>query len=184
MTLLKKYALGALVASLSVAGFAKEHPMGPAQEVYGMEIASVYLQPITMDMQMGLPADESDVHLELDIHATKDNPNTLAEGWWVPYLTVKYQVEKLDKRTKQVQSVQSGELLPMVASDGPHYGINAKLQGEGLYRIKYQVFPPNMNKQVDFGRHIDEETAAPEWFNPFQVEWEFPWAGPGEKGSY
>ena len=173
-----------LLPAMVTTAMAKEHPMGPAQEVEGMEIASVYLQPITMDKQMGLPADQAEAHIELDIHATKDNGNTFAEGWWVPYLTINYKLDKIDNRTKKVIASQSGELMPMVASDGPHYGSNVKLMGPGLYRIKYRIQPPSDNKHIEFARHIDKETAAPEWFKPIDLEWQFPWAGPGEKGSY
>lgn len=173
-----------LLPALATTAMAKEHPMGPAQEVEGMEFASVYLQPITMDKPMGLPASSSDAHVELDIHATKDNKNALAEGWWVPYLHVSYEIEKIDNRNKKVLAYQSGDLMPMLASDGPHYGANVKLMGPGLYRIKYHITPPNDNPDVEFARHIDEETAGPEWFKPIDLQWQFPWAGTGEKGSY
>lgn len=162
---------------------AKEHPMGPAIEKNGMEIGAVYLQPITMDMPMGLPANKADAHIELDIHATKDN-EIFAEGWWIPYLTATYKLEKIDPKTKKAKVVDQGELMPMIASDGPHYGRNVKFAGAGNYRMTYHILPPGQNKQIHFGRHIDKETAAPEWFAPFDVQWEFPWAGPGEKGSY
>lgn len=177
------FALLAL-SMLATPAFAKEHPMGPAQEINGMEIASVYLQPIVMDKPMGLPAEKSDVHIELDMHATKDNKNALAEGWWIPYLAITYDLEKINNRTKKVIARQSGELMPMIASDGPHYGANVKLMGPGYYRITYHVKSPSDQPDSHFARHIDKETAAPEWFKPFDLQWQFPWAGPGEKGSY
>ena len=174
-----------LLPAMIAPAFAKEHPMGPAQEVQGMEIAAVYLQPITMDKDIGLPAAQADAHIEVDIHATKDNANTFSEGWWIPYLTVSYELDKIDNRTKQVLTRQSGVLMPMIADDGPHYGSNIKfLGGPGLYKITYHIAPPSDNPNVLFGRHIDKETAAPPWFKPFNATWEFPWAGPGEKGSY
>lgn len=185
MKILKKGALVALLLPALVStAMAKEHPMGPAQEVEGMEIASVYLQPITMDMPIGLAADQADAHIELDLHATMDNKNALAEGWWVPYLSISYDLEKINNRTKKVLSSQSGEMMPMLASDGPHYGANVKLMGPGLYRIKYHIDPPSSKSASHLPRHIDKETAAPEWFAPIDLEWQFPWAGPGEKGSY
>lgn len=180
---MKKVLVGAIAAALSFSVLAKEHPMGPAKEVEGMEIGSVYLQPITMDMQMGLPADKADAHIEADIHATQDNTH-FAEGWWIPYLTINYTLEKIDTKTHKVLDSQTGELTPMIASDGPHYGSNVKLMGPGNYKITYKILPPGDNKQIHFGRHIDEETAAKPWFKPFEVSWEFPWAGKGEKGSY
>lgn len=174
---------GAILATLNFTAMAAEHPMGPAQEVNGMEIGSVYLQPITMDKQMGLPADKAEAHIEADIHATKDNMH-FAEGWWVPYLTISYKLEKVDTKTHKVLETQEGMLMPMVADDGPHYGSNVKLMGAGNYKITYKILPPGDNQKEAFGRHIDEETAAKPWFEPFEVSWEFPWAGEGEKGSY
>lgn len=176
--------LALILPIMSFSAMAKEHPMGPAKDIDGMELASVYLQPITMDKKVGLPADEADAHIELDIHATKDNKNTFAEGWWIPYLTVDYTLEKISEKTHKVVDTQKGELMPMIADDGPHYGLNVKFMGPGLYKITYRIYPPSDNKKVVFGRHIDNATAAPPWFKPFDVSWEFPWAGPGEKGSY
>ncbi len=53
-----------------------------------MEIAGVYLQPVTMDNGSGhshhLPAVDADIHLEADIHATENNPtenNPKATGY-------------------------------------------------------------------------------------------------------
>ena len=60
-----------------------------------MEICAAYLQPITMDPEgMMRKASDSDVHLEADIHAVKNNPTGFAEGDWMPYLQVKYELTK------------------------------------------------------------------------------------------
>ena len=60
-----------------------------------MEIGAVYLQPITMEPEgMMRKASDSDVHLEADIHAVKNNPTGFAEGDWMPYLQVTYELTK------------------------------------------------------------------------------------------
>ena len=52
-----------------------------------MEVAAVYLQPIEMEPAgMMRAAKDSDVHLEADIKALKDNKNGFAEGDWIRYL--------------------------------------------------------------------------------------------------
>ncbi|MEO8407035.1 MAG: iron transporter, partial [Oxalobacteraceae bacterium] len=86
-----KKSLGTLLfSSLALiisAAHAAETPIGKHQILHGMEIGAVYLQPIKMDPEgmMG-KVETSDIHLEADIHAVKDNPNAFAEGDWVPYL--------------------------------------------------------------------------------------------------
>eukprot|EP01037_Dinobryon_pediforme_P027628 gene27628-30591_t len=91
---------GALVASIFAlaagAASAKEYPIGQPQSKNGMEIGAVYLQPIEMDPPgMMRDAKDSDVHLEADIKAEKGNPNGCAEGDWIPYLGVVYELQKL-----------------------------------------------------------------------------------------
>ena len=34
-----------------------------------------------------------------------------------------------------------GDMMPMVASDGPHYGDNVKLKGPGKYKVKLIIYP-------------------------------------------
>jgi periplasmic iron binding protein len=78
-------AAGAIAAGCSAA--AKEYPIGAPQEKNGMEIAAVYLQPIEMDPPGVMrSAQDSDLHLESDIKAAKDNKNGFAQGDWIPYL--------------------------------------------------------------------------------------------------
>jgi uncharacterized protein involved in high-affinity Fe2+ transport len=83
--------------------------------------------------------------------------------------------------------VRCGRLCSTVASDGPHYGDNLKLQGPGRYRLKYTVYPPNAKENPagqHFGRHTDRATGVRPWFKAFDVEWEFTFAGVGKKGGY
>ena len=162
----------------STAGLAAEYPAGDPVTANGMEIGAVYLQPIEMDPAgMMKPAAETDIHLEADIHATKGNPNGFAEGDWIPDLTITYDLVSADGSFKA-----SGSFMPMVASDGPHYGDNVKLGGEGPYKLTFHIAPPGA--QSHFGRHVDKETGVAEWFAPFDATYEFVYAGTGKKGAY
>lgn len=159
---------------------AKEIPIGKPQTLSGMEVGAVYLQPIEMDPPgMMRDAKESDVHLEADIKAAKGNTNGFAEGDWIPYLGVAYELSKLDGGQSQ-----KGEFMPMVANDGPHYGDNVKMMGPGKYKLKLTISPPSANPHAHFGRHVDKETGVGEWFKPFSAEYEFVYAGTGKKGAY
>jgi uncharacterized protein involved in high-affinity Fe2+ transport len=170
------------LASLALAGSvgAKEYPIGKPKIASGMEISAVYLQPIEMDPPgMMRAAADSDVHLEADIKATKGNANGFPEGEWVPYLAVHYELTKLDGG----QAVK-GDMMPMVANDGPHYGDNVKLAGPGRYKLTLTVSPPSANAHAQFGRHVDKETGVGPWFKTFSVDYEFVFAGTGKKGAY
>jgi uncharacterized protein involved in high-affinity Fe2+ transport len=167
-----------LLLAAALPAVAKEFPIGKPVTQAGMEIGAVYLQPIEMDPPGVMrPAAESDIHLEADIKATKDNRNGFADGEWVPALAVRYQVVKLDGGQKA-----EGEMMPMVANDGPHYGDNVKLFGPGRYRLTLTIAPPGPHQQ--FGRHVDRETGVGPWFAPFEVTQEFVFAGTGKKGGY
>ena len=160
--------------------FALEYPIGAPQYRYGMEIAAVYLQPVVMEPDgIMRKAEESDIHIEADIKAMAGNPNGFEEGAWIPYLTVKYEVTRIG-----TTHTVSGEFMPMVANDGPHYGDNIKLSGPGKYRVKYTILPPGESKHTHFGRHTDRLTGVRPWFKPFDVEYEFTYAGVGKKGGY
>ena len=172
-----------LVASLSVAAglsLAAETPIGKHQVVSGMDIGAVYLQPVKMEPDgMMKKVEASDIHLEADIHAAKDNANGFAQGDWMPYLVVKFEIAKVGSDFKQ-----EGVLMPMVASDGPHYGDNVKLAGPGKYKLKFTVQPPSDNTPAHFGRHVDKETGVGPWFKPFDLNYDFTFAGTGKKGGY
>jgi uncharacterized protein involved in high-affinity Fe2+ transport len=172
---------GLLAAGLLVSGLAlaKETPIGEERQKSGMTIGAVYLQPIEMEPEgMMRPAADSDIHLEADVHAAKGNANGFAEGDWMPYLVVTYELAKEGGQT------QTGDLMPMVASDGPHYGDNIKLQGPGKYRMKLTVAPPPASPHAMLGRHVDKETGVAPWFTPVSVDYEFVYAGTGKKGAY
>jgi uncharacterized protein involved in high-affinity Fe2+ transport len=146
----------------------------------GIEIAAVYLQPIEMEpADLMRPAAESDIHLEADVHATGDNANGFAEGDWIPNLAIKYALTRIEDN-QQV----GGMLMPMVASDGPHYGDNVKLMGPGKYRLVYTIAFDGARGSARFGRHVDKETGVAPWPGVFSVEYEFVYAGVGKKGGY
>jgi len=162
------------------AAMAKEYPIGKPQQKFGLDIAAVYLQPIEMDPpDVMRPAAQSDVHLEADIKAAKDNKNGFAQGDWIPYLAVSYELTKLDDK-----QTLKGDFAPMVANDGPHYGDNVKLFGPGKYELSLTIIPPDENTHVHFGRHTDKETGVAPWFKTFTLEYEFTYAGIGKKGAY
>ena len=170
----------ALLAAVPMAAQAAETPIGKPHLEAGMEVAVVYLQPIEMEPAgMMREARSSDIHLEADIHAAKGNTNGFGEGVWMPYLVVKYKLVKTGDA-----KVIEGVLMPMVASDGPHYGDNVKLLGPGKYKLTLTVQPPSMNEQAHFGRHVDKETGVGPWFKPFSAQYEFTYAGTGQKGGY
>jgi len=179
MNRLTATALAILLLPLGLAvAEAAEYPAGDPVMINGMEVAAVYLQPIEMEPAgMMKPAAETDIHLEADIHATKDNTNGFAEGDWIPDLAITYDLVSEDGSYKS-----SGSFMPMVASDGPHYGDNIKLGGEGKYKLTFHISPPGTD--THFGRHVDKETGVAPWFAPFDASYEFVYAGTGKKGAY
>src|SRR6195952_5838403 len=131
-------AVAAVALAAMASASAAEYPIGKQHIENGMEVGAVYLQPITMEPEgMMRKASDSDVHLEADIHAVKDNPTGFAEGDWMPYLQVRYELTKAGST-----QTQKGDLMAMVANDGPHYGDNVKLQGPGKYHLKLIVEAP------------------------------------------
>lgn len=165
----------AALATLPLTATAKEYPIGRPIDAAGMEIGAVYLQPIEMaPPNLMAPAGKTDIHLEADIHALASNANGFAEGDWVPYLRIRYKLTKAGGKTV------SGKLIPMVASDGPHYGDNVKLDGVGKYHLTFTILPPG----PVFGRHVDKETGVAPWFTPLTTNYDFVFAGVGKIGAY
>lgn len=168
---------GAVLFSLP--SHAKEFPIGTPHKVAGMEIAAVYLAPVKMEPEgMMRKAEASDIHLEADIHALKDHPNGFEEGAWMPHLSIHFELVKLGTTEKV-----SGHFMPMVASDGPHYGDNVKLMGPGKYSLTFTISPPGGDHAM-FGRHVDKETGVAPWFEGCELTYEFTYAGIGKKGGY
>lgn len=184
MKLKSGFAVVAVAACLAAtAARAVEYPIGSPQNVAGMEVAAIYLQAIDMEPEGHMrKAADADIHLEADIHALANNPNGYREGDWIPFLHVRYELTKIG-----TNEVVKGDMMPMVANDGPHYGDNVKLKGPGKYKAKFVVFPPSAPENPagkHYGRHTDRLTGVRPWFKPFEIEWEFSFAGIGKKGGY
>ncbi len=114
-------------------GFTEVEIFSGVEEEF-LNLNAVYFQPV--DMTGGYNAEDYDCHLELDVSAL-ENGLGYGTGDWVPYLTVDYDVTKNDGDYNV-----SGTFMPMAASDGPHYGANLKLDGDGVYTVTFTVkFP-------------------------------------------
>lgn len=142
----------------------------------GMEVGAVYIQPVTMEPMLPGMMAPADIHLEADIHALKNNQHGFPEGAWMPYLGITYSLTK-----KGSKWAKTGMLMPMAASDGPHYASNIKLNGPGKYHLTYHINPPPYSS---FHRHTDKETGVAKWWVPFDLEWDFTYVGVGKKGGY
>jgi uncharacterized protein involved in high-affinity Fe2+ transport len=124
-------------------------------------LVGIEMAPMPKGMAMGPDA----VHLEVDVHATKDEKHGFKEDEWIPYLTISYTIEKVGTKLKK-----TGVLLAMTADDGPHYANNVALMGEGDYRLTFRFEPPS---KAGFLRHVDKATGVPDWWEPFSTNWTF-----------
>jgi uncharacterized protein involved in high-affinity Fe2+ transport len=150
----------------------REWPIGEDVVKNHITIAAVWLPAVGM---AGMPEPSSDViHLEADIHATADNPNGFAKDEFVPYLKIKYELSD----AKGGKLLQSGDLMPMVASDGLHYGANIAKPGPGTYRLVYKIEPPSSG---GLGRHVDAATGVAAWWEPFETT--FDWTMEADQGQ-
>lgn|GEM_PF-110073 len=148
----------------------REYPIGDQVEKNQIQIAAVWLPAILMD-GMTDPGSADMIHLEADIHATENNPNGFAQDEFVPYLKVKYEIfpKGSDK------AIQGGEMIPMVAGDGLHYGASLVMPKAGEYRLVYQIEPPSAG---GLGRHSDAATGVAPWWEPFEVSFDWEYEGP------
>ncbi len=155
--------------------------IGQPMERNEMVIVVQYIQAVTMDGMNhagnAMGGGPGDAHLEAVIYASKNSEFGFRPGEWIPYLDLSFEV------TKQGSDFKSaGRLQPMLASDGPHYGANLNLDGPGKYTVTMTFTPPSADI---FPRHTDKETAAAEWWQPFQESWDFTYVGSvGKKGGY
>jgi periplasmic iron binding protein len=155
----------ALAAHLSAAA-GKEFYVGEPVVKNDMQLVPHYLLGIEMaPMVKGMAMESDAVHLEIDVHATKDDKHGFKEDEWIPYLTISYTIEKLGTKLKK-----TGQLLPMTAGDGPHYANNVALMGDGDYQVTFHFEPPS---KAGFIRHIDKATGVPDWWQPFSQSWTF-----------
>jgi uncharacterized protein involved in high-affinity Fe2+ transport len=158
------------VSAADDAGF-EEFPLGDDFELGPLNVAGVYFQPVDMiPPSAGLPAAQSDVHMEADISALS-NDLGYGVGDFVPNLTVKYEISQASGWKSE------GTFMPMNASDGPHYGANLKLNGVGQYKVRFLIQNPEAQGYV---LHVDETTGVPGrfWGQPLIAEWDFAYAGP------
>lgn len=170
---MKKLALSlCLISSL----FAEEKEIGTPVEKCGMEIKAAYLKPMDMHPPKDLQAAKADIHLEADIHASKDNQNGFQEGEWIPYLSIRYELKNLDNGAKK-----EGNLFPMVAKDGPHYGSNIKMEKDkskkfvkGNYELSFYLTSPD---KQGLRRHTDHETGVESWCKSIKTTYQFKYEG-------
>ena len=128
------------------AGF-EETPIFEDIEAGGwLNVSAVYFQPVPMTD--GSTIEGKDIHLEADIHAL-DNKFGYGLGDWVGYLTVSYKITGADGSV-----AAEGTFMPMAASDGPHYGANIAMPGQGTYTLELTIDSPGES----FLLHTDAET--------------------------
>jgi uncharacterized protein involved in high-affinity Fe2+ transport len=146
------------------AGF-DEFPIGDDIEVFPLNVAGVYFQPVDMEPAMGLSAAESDIHIEADISALDGNNLGFGAGDWVPNLTVDYEITGPDGEAN------TGTFMPMNATDGPHYGANIKMGDAGTYKVKFIIKSPAENGHMV---HTDKVTGVEGrfWNDPLVADWD------------
>ena len=156
------------------AGF-EEQPLGDDVHVGPLVVGGVYFQPVEMEPQVGTPAAESSMHIEADIAAAADNKLGYGAGDFVSGLTVDYAI-----KDKSGNVVQEGTLMPMNASDGPHYGLHLPNLDAGTYDVSFMIKPPSVwllhtDKTTGVeGRFWTEPLVAefPDWqWDPTAVSW-------------
>lgn len=173
---MKKIFLGfSIIASLAISSEVEEIEIGKVEQC-GMELAAVYLKPMDMSPKKDLQAKDADIHIEADIHALKENVNGFEEGDWIPYLGINYELKNLDNGASK-----KGTLVPMVAKDGPHYGLNIPMEKDrskkfnpGNYKLTFHIQSP---EQQGLRRHTDHQTGVNAWCDNFSVSYDFKYSG-------
>ena len=166
---------GTMVFSTAAIAFAEdeagfdEYELGVEgeQEVDFMTMSMVYFQPVDMAPEdQATPKEGSDLHIEVDLTAN-ENPYGFPVDGWVPYLSIDYTIYKAGTD----EEVLTGSMMPMAASDGPHYGNNIALE-EGEYDIKLSIKSPAENGYL---LHVDSETGVDAkdgfWTEPLEATW-------------
>ena len=160
------FAFAAVLVFSPAFGHAAEFYIGEPVEQDDMQIVPNYLVGIEMDhMPPGAQMGADSIHLEADVHATKNEKHGFPEDAWIPYLTIRYMLTKDGSKFKK-----AGKLAPMTADDGPHYANNVTMAGPGTYQLTYEILPPSSN---GFIRHIDKATGVPDWWRPITLHWTF-----------
>jgi uncharacterized protein involved in high-affinity Fe2+ transport len=153
------------------AGF-REYPIGDEVERNQMRITAVWLPPVQMEGMTG-PAPSDFIHLEADIHATEGNKNGCPKDEFIPYLGAHYVIVPEGETAKGAETIR-GDLMPMVARDGWHYGASISMPRAGRYKLTYTIEPPTAA-----GRHTDPATGVEPWWRPFEVSFDWDYPGPG-----
>lgn len=137
-----------------------------------LHVAAVYFQPVQMEPadQAGLTIEESNIHLEADIH-WNENDLGFGAGDWLSYSTVDYKI--VSEATGEVAA--EGTFMVMNADDGAHYGANIKLDKADTYTLTFTIHSPVENGYL---LHVDDETGVKGrfWTDPITVEfvhWEY-----------
>jgi periplasmic iron binding protein len=149
------YAMSLAAAALAAnwPAAAKEFYVGEPVVKNDMQLVPHYLLGIEMaPMVKGMDMGPNAIHLEIDVHATKDDKHGFKEDEWIPYVTISYTIEKVGTKLKK-----TGQLLPMTAGDGPHYANNVALMGDGDYQVTFRFEPPS---KAGFIRHVDKARVA------------------------
>ena len=154
------------------AGF-REFPIGDEMVKNAVQVAAVWLPSVQTEGMEGL-SDPAMIHLEADVRATEGNPNGFAKHEFVPYLKIGYTISPAGGGPP----VHQGDLTPMVAGDGLHYGANIMMPRAGSYRLTYRISPPSAG---GLGRHSDPATGVAPWWQPFEAT--FDWDYPGPPGA-
>ena len=115
------------------------------------------------------------IHLEADVKATEGNPQGFALGEFVPYLKIFYEIKAANG-----EAIHKGELLPMIASDGLHYGASVAMPKAGDFTLSYVIQPPSAG---GLGRHSDPITGVASWWEPFTATFDWEYEGPVKAGK-
>lgn len=131
-----------------------------------LNVNAVYFQAVSMTGGYSNPS-LYDCHLELDVSAG-ENDYGYGVGDWVPYLTVEYEVSQAGWEGT------SGTFMPMAASDGPHYGQNIKMNGDGRYTVKFTItFPTEAVYLIHTDETGPEESVFPDPVSLTYDAWDY-----------
>ena len=143
----------------------REYPIGDEVERNQIRVAAVWLPAVMMD---NMPSDPTmhPIHIEADVKAAENNANGFAKDEKIPYLKIAYAVVPAAGGSP----VASGELLPMMARDGFHYGATIAMPAPGDYKLVYDLQPPSAG---GLGRHSDPATGVAPWWQPFSAQFDW-----------
>ena len=140
-----------------------------------LTVDAVYFQAIDLEhgsMSMP-PASESDMHFEIDVATTEEATEWGYEAdQFLPYLDIK----AVATNTDTGEETDLGTMMPMIASDGPHYGNNISLD-PGNYDVELTIASP----ADDFMLHTGKDSSGVKgrfWAEPLKFEFKnWQWDG-------